>query len=289
MTDEPISAALQVFDFEGKAKIRVFDIDGCRMAVGSDICTVLDLRDAPASLKRLDHDDKITIRRSDTTGSTRGIWEEFAPQVQTVILITEDGAVDLVLQSRKPEAKAFYRFLTHVVWKAIRETGAYIPIPQDYPAALRAHAQAVLAHASAYEAKAVAEAKVLELEGTVEILGVKGRKYDRYIDHVGYLDLDVVALKIGWGKNLLRAMMRDDELKILKNGGSEHNLPYGRYQHKFKTVGWSEDLPGGKVLTGHVALLDPNEIDWLAEKVGPFADRPKDLMRRARRRKVFRG
>jgi prophage antirepressor-like protein len=40
-----------------------------------------------------------------------------------VTLVTEDGATDLILESRKPQARAFRRWLTHVVWPAIRDTG----------------------------------------------------------------------------------------------------------------------------------------------------------------------
>jgi prophage antirepressor-like protein len=33
-----------------------------------------------------------------------------------VTLVTEDGATDLILESRKSQARAFRRWLTHVVW-----------------------------------------------------------------------------------------------------------------------------------------------------------------------------
>src|SRR6202162_4408328 len=117
-----------VFQFD-VAPIRVFDIGACRAAVASDICAALDIKDTTKAVAKLDEDDKWTLHRSDTPACIRGIWEQFAPQVQVVILVSEDGATDLILESRKPQARAFRRWLTHVVWPAIRDTGTYTVAP----------------------------------------------------------------------------------------------------------------------------------------------------------------
>ncbi|MDM2401904.1 BRO family protein [Mycobacteroides abscessus] len=116
------------FKFED-TRIRVFAIDGRKLAVGADICAALDLKNSRHALARLDADDKLTISRSDTVGRSDGIWTGFAPQVQSVTLITENGATELILDSRKPEARRFRRWLTHTVWPSIRDTGSYSPMP----------------------------------------------------------------------------------------------------------------------------------------------------------------
>jgi hypothetical protein len=59
------------FQFNG-ARIRVFDIDGQRAAVGADICKALDLKDPPKAMAKLDDRDKIPLCRSDTTASAGG-------------------------------------------------------------------------------------------------------------------------------------------------------------------------------------------------------------------------
>ncbi len=41
-------------------------------------------------------------------------------------IINEPGLYALVLSSRKPEAKAFKRWITHEVIPSIRKTGGYI-------------------------------------------------------------------------------------------------------------------------------------------------------------------
>ncbi|AEK09671.1 hypothetical protein PBI_MOZY_57 [Mycobacterium phage Mozy] len=112
------------FRFE-QTKVRVFTIDGRKLAVGADVCAALDIKNARDALSRLEPGDRLTISRSDTVGCSDGIWNGFAPQVQSVTLISENGATDLILESRKPEARRFRHWLTHTVWPAIRDTGSY--------------------------------------------------------------------------------------------------------------------------------------------------------------------
>ncbi|UKO61718.1 hypothetical protein KYG70_05345 [Mycobacterium avium subsp. paratuberculosis] len=50
-------------------------------------------------------------------------------QIRKVTVVSENGATDLILDSRKPEARRFRRWLTHEVWPAIRDTGSYSTAP----------------------------------------------------------------------------------------------------------------------------------------------------------------
>lgn len=150
-----------VFEFES-ARIRVFDIDGQPAAVGADICKARDLKDPPKAMAKLDDCDKIPLCRSDITASTRGIWEQMPPQVQTVTLISEDGATDLILESRKPEARAFRRWLTHEVWPAIRDTGSYTVAPP--PPALEGKELLAAAFIEAQKVLQEREGRIAELE-----------------------------------------------------------------------------------------------------------------------------
>jgi hypothetical protein len=54
-----------VFRFDGD-RIRVFDIDGHRLAVAPDLCAVLGLTNTTKAVANLDDHDKVTICRSDT-------------------------------------------------------------------------------------------------------------------------------------------------------------------------------------------------------------------------------
>jgi prophage antirepressor-like protein len=107
---------LELFTYE-HTDIRTVDIDGKRWAVANDICAALDIKNARDAVTRLDEADVATtdIRSG---GQMRKMW-----------IVSEDGATDLVLDSRKPEARRFRRFLTHEVWPSIRDTGTYSATP----------------------------------------------------------------------------------------------------------------------------------------------------------------
>ena len=56
-------------------------------------------------------------------------------------IITEPGLYSLILRSRKPEAKAFKRWVTHDILPAIRKTGGYLATkPDDTPETILARA-----------------------------------------------------------------------------------------------------------------------------------------------------
>ena len=61
----------------------------------------------------------------DTLTSSEGIKCSVDSRVQSLNLVSESGLYDLIMQSRKPEAKAFKRWVTHEVLPSIRKTGSY--------------------------------------------------------------------------------------------------------------------------------------------------------------------
>ena len=52
-------------------------------------------------------------------------------RAQNALFVNEDGLYDVILDSRKPEAKAFRKWITAEVLPQIRRTGGYIPISAD--------------------------------------------------------------------------------------------------------------------------------------------------------------
>ena len=139
--------AVQPFDYQGH-QVRTLTLDGEPAFIANDLCAVLELTNPRQALAGLDADEK-GVTTADTLGGA-----------QQISYVTEAGMYSLVLRSRKPEAKAFKRWITHEVLPAIRKTGSYSAtptLPQDYASALRELAASV-------EAKAAAEAKVAELQ-----------------------------------------------------------------------------------------------------------------------------
>jgi prophage antirepressor-like protein len=85
--------------------------------VAKDVCDALGYGNHNQVIQRLDDDEK-GIHSLDTLGGT-----------QQVSLVNESGLYNLVLGSKKPEAKAFKRWVTHEVIPAVRTTGNYRSMP----------------------------------------------------------------------------------------------------------------------------------------------------------------
>lgn len=106
-----MTADLIPFDFNG-AEVRVVDRDGDLRFVAADVLSILDVD--RTSLRRLDEDEK-GVDSIHTLGGE-----------QQVVVVTESGLYSLILGSRKPEARAFKRWITSEVIPAIRKHGGYL-------------------------------------------------------------------------------------------------------------------------------------------------------------------
>lgn len=104
--------------------IRVEIRDNAPWFVAKDICDALSLTNITETLSRLDDDEKLTSVVLNS-GQGRQMW-----------LVSESGLYNLIFQSRKPEAKAFRKWVTSEVLPSIRRTGRY-EMPSPAPKALR--------------------------------------------------------------------------------------------------------------------------------------------------------
>jgi len=103
---------LTIFNYEGK-DIRTVQRDGETWWVLKDVCDVLDLSNSRMVADRLDDDEK-GVSITDTLGGK-----------QELTIISESGLYNVILLSRKPEAKKFKRWVTHEVLPSIRRHGVY--------------------------------------------------------------------------------------------------------------------------------------------------------------------
>ena len=94
--------------------------DGTPWFVAKDVCGVLGLGNMHSSLAVLDEDERGLHTMETPSGN------------QEMTIISEAGLYSLILRSRKPEAKAFKRWVTHEVLPSIRKHGMYAtPITID--------------------------------------------------------------------------------------------------------------------------------------------------------------
>lgn len=95
----------------GDATIRTVTVGGEPWFVAKDVCDALEISNPTDALKRLDDDERARFNLG-RQGEAN--------------IVNEPGLYSLILASRKPEAKAFKRWITHEVLPAIRRDGGYI-------------------------------------------------------------------------------------------------------------------------------------------------------------------
>lgn len=105
---------LQQFVSAQFGSVRVVMKDEQPWFVAKDVCECLDVRNNRDALARLDEDEKGVVL-TDTLGGA-----------QELATVNEPGLYSLVLSSRKPEAKAFKRWVTHEILPTLRKHGAYM-------------------------------------------------------------------------------------------------------------------------------------------------------------------
>lgn len=110
-------ADLTIFAFESAA-VRTLDLNGEPWFVATDIAKILGYKLTTDMCKMLDEDEagmhNLHVR------SENGV-----EQMREVTIINESGLYACILKSRRPEAKAFRKWVTGEVLPAIRKTGGY--------------------------------------------------------------------------------------------------------------------------------------------------------------------
>lgn len=98
---------LQIFKNEQFGEIRTITKNNEIMFVAADVCKILEIKNPTQAVERLDDDEKAMLNIGLRGGATN--------------VVNEYGLYSLVLSSRKPEVKAFKRWITHEVIPAIRK------------------------------------------------------------------------------------------------------------------------------------------------------------------------
>ena len=87
-----------------------------------DVCMILGL--TPKGVKQ---------RLNDEVISNYPVIDQRGRKQPLTLFVNEDGLYDVILESRKPEARAFRRWVTGEVLPAIRKHGGYMAVRQDEP------------------------------------------------------------------------------------------------------------------------------------------------------------
>lgn len=199
---------IQVFKNDQFGTIRALrGDDGEPMFVAKDVCTALGLGNSRQALSRLDEDEKGVIS-TDTPGGEQ--------KMQTV---NEAGLYVLVLGSKKPEAKAFKRWVTHEVLPAIRRDGGYMVARDETPE--QTMARAVLLAQQTIDRQ---KSRIAELEPKALFADAVAASDGTCL--VGELAKMMRQNGVEVGQNRLFAMLREDG--YLGNVGQNRNVPTQR-------------------------------------------------------------
>lgn len=198
---------IQVFDNGDFGSIRaLLDENGEPCFVTKDILGILELD--RTALRKLDDDEK-GVDLIHTLGGN-----------QEVSTVTEPGFYKLVMRSRKPEAKAFQRWVTHEVLPALRRDGGYMVARDETPE--QTMARAVLLAQQTIDRK---DRRIAELEPKAFFADAVSASDGTCL--VGELAKMMTQAGFPIGQNRLFALLRKDG--YLGKGGSNRNVPLQRY------------------------------------------------------------
>ena len=108
---------LMIFESADFGRVRSVLKDGAPWFVAVDVCKALGLNQVTRAMSRLD---------SDEGGLLKVPHPQNADKTIEINAVSEAGLYHLILCSKKPEARAFKRWITHEVIPSIRKHGAYM-------------------------------------------------------------------------------------------------------------------------------------------------------------------
>lgn len=172
---------ITVFENDQFGSVRTIVRDGEPWFVAADVCRALDIQNTTDAMSRLDEDEK-GVDSIYTLGGA-----------QDLLIVNEPGLYSLVLGSRKPEAKAFKRWITHEVIPDIRKHGGYLTPAMinellDNPSTLIALAQKLIAE----------QEKRVKLESELLVAKPKVDYFDALVDRNTLTGVRQTAKELQW-------------------------------------------------------------------------------------------
>lgn len=171
------------------------DENGEPMFCLADLCLVLDL--TPSKVAQRLGEDVLSKYPLLTAGG-----------IQQANFVNEDGLYDVILDSRKPEAKKFRKWITSEVLPSIRKTGSYSVQPK-----LPSYAEALRQLADKVE-----ENERLQLEN--KEMKPKAEFFDTVADSKTAISMNDVAKVLGikgMGRNNLFEFLRNEKILMSNN------------------------------------------------------------------------
>lgn len=170
----------QVFNF-GDYQVRTVIKEGEPWFVAKDVCSVLELTNNREAISRLDEDEK-GVNTVYTLGGN-----------QNLTIINESGLYSLILTSRKPEAKAFKKWVTSEVLPSIRKQGKY----EVKPSIPKSYSEALLEAGRLAAIVEQQELLVKQQELQLTLAAPKVEYVDKFVEHGNNRTVTDVAKELG--------------------------------------------------------------------------------------------
>lgn len=189
---------MRIFENEQFGKVRTVVRDGEPWFVAADVCRALEIDRSQS--RRLDEDEK-------------GVYSIHTPGgAQDVTIVNEPGLYSLVLRSRKPEAKAFKRWITHEVIPSIRKTGGYIA-GENQMSDDELVARALLMLKKKLEARNLeldqARGEIKQKDAQIQLMTPKASYCDLVLQAKEAVPISLIAKDYGLSARALNAMLHD--------------------------------------------------------------------------------
>ncbi|MGO4219496.1 phage antirepressor KilAC domain-containing protein [Bacillus sp. YAF12_1] len=219
---------LQVFNNEEFGQVRTVVQGEDVWFVAKDVCDILELNDTNKALLALDDDEKAK-------------HEQYSGSGRKPMIINESGLYSLILRSRKPQAKAFKKWVTSEVLPSIRKHGAYMT-PKTINALLQ-DPDLIIGLASQLkqeqQARQIAEQKNLMLTQQIAENASKITYLDQILQSQDTVTVSQVAADYGLSAMKLNKILNDEKVQYKVNN---QWLLYSKHQNKGYTKSKTVDV-----------------------------------------------
>lgn len=252
-----MNAASSIIPFENEefGVIRALrDEAGEPWFVAKDVCDALGI--ATNHLREdgrgLDEDEVLSLPNWEGKGS--------AP-----LIVSEPGFYKLVMRSRKPEARAFQRWVTHEVLPSIRKRGGYmVEVPDETPE--QTMARAILIARDTIERQ---RADIDMLAGENAVLAPKAAMADAFLDADGAYTITQASgllrqLDGSMSRRRLFQLLRTDRMMEQRTNRATARAVERGYLTNIATSFTAPD--GERRVRDPYALVTPKGLEWMARR-----------------------
>lgn len=230
---------IKTFTNNNFGTVRTICHDGEPWFVGKDVAAILGYKKPTNAIaQHVDEDDALKQGIIDSIGRT-----------QETTLINESGLYSLIISSKKPEAKAFKRWITSNVLPTIRKTGGYVSNDEMFIDTYLANADPQTKELFRLNLSTIRQLndKIEQDKPLVDFAS----QIQTSEDCISMNDMAKLAAKNGFkiGRTRLFSFLRDK--KVLGCIGGHKNMPYQRY---VDTQPWFQIKESSYIQNGEVKL-----------------------------------